>query len=82
MHSARAFFSSEPAALVGALWIILWTVVAATSTLWRPDPTQYANDQHLEWSMLDPGASITATHPDGPPEERTFLLGTDRFGRD
>ena len=85
MQTIRAFFRSEPTALIGAAWILLWTVIAATSTLWRPDPTLHANDQHLEWSMLEPGTSVNLD-ADGIAENtlsnRTFWLGTDRFGRD
>ena len=82
MQAIRAFFRSEPTALLGAAWIALWTIMATTSTLWRPDPTPHANDQHLEWSMLSPGESVEAFLPTGLSVQRTFLLGTDRFGRD
>ena len=84
MQAVRAFFRSEPTALIGAAWIFFWALTACTSTLWRPDPSLYANDQHLEWSMLPPGATVTLdpaslqTHL----TEQTFVLGTDRFGRD
>lgn len=85
MLTVRAFFRHEPTALLGAVWILLWTAVALTSTLWRPDPTPNANDQHLEWSLLPPGAEINLD-ADGVAENtlatRTFWLGTDRFGRD
>ncbi|MDA9864563.1 ABC transporter permease subunit, partial [Flavobacteriales bacterium] len=82
MQAIRAFFRSEPTAFLGAAWIALWTIVATTSTLWRPDPTPHANDQHLEWSMLSPGESVEVFLPTGLSVQRTFLLGTDRFGRD
>lgn len=83
MHGLRAFFRAEPTALAGASWILLWTGIALTSSLWRPDPAPHANTQHLEWSMQGPGSSMTVVNPlDGVPEQRTFLLGTDRFGRD
>lgn len=85
MLTVRAFFRHEPTALLGAVWILLWTAVALTSTLWRPDPTPNANDQHLEWSLLPPGAEVNLD-ADGVAENtlatRTFWLGTDRFGRD
>ena len=82
MQAIRAFFRSEPTALLGAAWILLWTIVASTGHMWRPDPTQHANDQHLEWSMMPPGASVQMALPDGQNTQRTFVLGTDRFGRD
>jgi peptide/nickel transport system permease protein len=82
--SVRAFFRSEPTAFIGAAWICLWALTAITSTHWRPDPTQYANDQHLEWSMLPPGATVALEQAPPQPSltEQTFILGTDRFGRD
>ena len=73
----QSFFRSEPTALFGAGWIVLWAGIALTSTLWRPDPTPNANAQHLEWAMLDPGATVEEAG-----DTRHFALGTDRFGRD
>lgn len=73
----QSFFRSEPTALFGAGWIVLWAFIALTSTLWRPDPTPNANAQHLEWAMLDPGATVEEAG-----DTHQFALGTDRFGRD
>ena len=73
----QSFFRSEPTALFGAGWVVLWAGIALTSTLWRPDPTPNANAQHLEWAMLDPGATVEEAG-----DTRHFALGTDRFGRD
>ena len=73
----QSFFRSEPTALFGAGWIVLWAFIALTSTLWRPDPTPNANAQHLEWAMLDPGAAVEEAG-----DTHQFALGTDRFGRD
>ena len=83
MQGIRAFFQAEPTALAGTLWILLWALIALTSTLWRPDPSRHANEHHLEWSMLVPGATVEV--PDvhaATLHKRTFILGTDRFGRD
>lgn len=77
MQALRSFFRSEPTALFGAGWIVLWAFIALTSTLWRPDPTPNANAQHLEWAMLDPGATVEEAG-----DTHQFALGTDRFGRD
>ncbi len=82
MQTFRAFFRTEPTALMGATWIVLWTIIATTSAMWRPDPTRHANDQHLEWSMLAPGTAVDTVTPEGLPDQKTFVLGTDRFGRD
>jgi ABC-type dipeptide/oligopeptide/nickel transport system permease subunit len=80
------FFKREPSALLGAVWILLWSVVAITSSFWRPDPTRFANGQNLEWSMLSPGSTVnvSVSSPKGVTitEKKTFWLGTDRFGRD
>ncbi len=85
MQLVYAFFRREPAALLGAAWILLWTAIALTSVLWRPDPSPNANNQHLEWSMLAPGTTVSLD-ADGIAEKtlatRTFWFGTDRFGRD
>ena len=85
MQQVIPFFRREPTALLGALWILLWTAVALTSSLWRPDPSLYANDQHLEWAMLDPGTTINLDAEGVAANTlptRTFWLGTDKFGRD
>lgn len=85
MQTAWVFFRKEPTALIGAVWIAVWTVIATSSGLWRPDPTPNANDQHLEWSMLAPGTTVTidgAGVAENTIPTRTFWLGTDRFGRD
>ena len=82
MHSLRAFFRSEPTAFLGVAWILVWTVIATTSTMWRPDPSRHANEQHLEWSMLKPGTTVIESAQKGTTGQRTFILGTDRFGRD
>ena len=85
MLTVLTFFRREPTALLGALCIALWAFVALTSSVWRPDPSLFANTQNLDWSMLPPGATVHLD-ADGVPENtiatRTFLLGTDRFGRD
>lgn len=86
MQAVFLFFKREPSALLGAVWILLWSVVAITSSFWRPDPTRFANGQNLEWSMLSPGSTVnvSVSSPKGVTitEKKTFWLGTDRFGRD
>lgn len=73
-----AQFRRQRAALVGGGWIALLAIVALAGPLLRPDPTRHANDQHLEWALLPPGAQVDT--PDGG--TKMFLLGTDRYGRD
>ena len=57
--------------------ITLWIIVAIAGPLLRPDPTPFANDQFLEFSMLSPGAEVERA--DG---SFKYLLGSDRYGRD
>ncbi len=64
-------------ATVGLSWISLWIIIAVAGPLLRPDPTPFANDQYLEFSMLSPGAEVERA--DG---SFTYLLGSDRYGRD
>jgi len=64
-------------ATVGLIWISLWIIVAIAGPLLRPDPTPFANDQFLEFSMLSPGSEVERA--DG---SFTYLLGSDRYGRD
>ena len=64
-------------ATVGLIWISLWIIVAIAGPLFRPDPSPFANDQFLEFSMLSPGAEVERA--DG---SFTYLLGSDRYGRD
>ena len=68
---------SNKLATTGGLWIALWIVVAVAGPLFRPDPTPNANDQHLEYSLLQPGTEVQI---DG--KSFTYHLGSDRYGRD
>ena len=69
--------SSNKLAFIGGVWILLWVFIAIAGPLLRPDPSEHANNQHLELSLLAPGTEATI---DG--ETFTFLLGSDRYGRD
>ena len=64
-------------ALIGGIWIMLWVSIAIAGPILRPDPSENANNQHLDLSLLPPGTEVTV---DG--ESFTFLLGSDRYGRD
>ena len=64
-------------ATVGLIWISLWIIIAVAGPLLRPDPTPFANDQYLEFSMLPPGAEVERAD-----DSFTYLLGSDRYGRD
>ena len=56
---------------------MLWVSIAIAGPILRPDPSENANNQHLDLSLLPPGTEVTV---DG--ESFTFLLGSDRYGRD
>ncbi len=64
-------------ATIGLIWISLWIIIAVAGPLLRPDPTPFANDQYLEFSMLPPGAEVERAD-----DSFTYLLGSDRYGRD
>lgn len=82
MRALWTFLRSEPPALLGSMWIGLWVLVAMLGPVIRPDPTPYANDQHLELAHLAPGATAEVMAFDGTTTTRRYWLGTDRFGRD
>ena len=68
---------SNKLALIGGTWIMLWVSIAIAGPILRPDPSENANNQHLDLSLLPPGTEVNV---DG--ESFTFLLGSDRYGRD
>ena len=68
---------SNKLATIGGLWIAFWIVIAISGPLLRPDPTPNANNQHLEYSLLQPGTEVQI---DGI--AFTYHLGSDRYGRD
>ena len=74
---AQKFLASK-LSVFGAFWISLWVVIALAGPLLRPDPTPNANDQFLEFSLLEPGTEVIK--PNG--EQFTYYLGSDRYGRD
>lgn len=82
MRALWTFFRSEPPALLGSLWIGMWILIALLGPSIRPDPTPYANDQHLELAHLKPGTTAHFTADNGQQITRKYWLGTDRFGRD
>ena len=71
-------FLSHTMAAVGAVWILLWLIVALVGSPLRPDPSPMANDQHLDRGLLSPGAEWQ----DDAGHTHTAWLGTDRYGRD
>ena len=77
LRPVNAFLSHKMAA-VGAVWILLWLIVAMVGSPLRPDPSPMANDQHLDRGLLSPGAEWQ----DDAGHTHTAWLGTDRYGRD
>ena len=77
LRPVNAFLSHKMAA-VGAVWILLWLIVALVGSPLRPDPSPMANDQQLDRGLLSPGADWQ----DDAGHIHTAWLGTDRYGRD
>ena len=77
LRPVNAFLSHKMAA-VGAVWILIWLIVALVGSPLRPDPTPMANDQQLDRGLLSPGADWQ----DDAGHTHTAWLGTDRYGRD
>ena len=77
LRPVNAFLSHTMAA-VGAVWILLWLIVALVGSPLRPDPSPMANDQQLDRGLLSPGADWQ----DDAGHIHTAWLGTDRYGRD
>ncbi|PCJ82723.1 MAG: peptide transporter [Bacteroidetes bacterium] len=73
----KSFIKSNKLATIGGLWVMIWIIIAIAGPVLRPDSTPNANNQHLELSLLVPGTTVDI---DG--ESFTFLLGSDRYGRD
>ena len=63
---------------LGAIWILLWVIVALVGSPIRPDASEHANAQHLEHGLLSPGS----VWKDDAGVAHTAWLGTDQFGRD
>ena len=76
--SFKQKFLASKLSVIGAIWIAIWVFIAVSGPLLRPDPTPYANDQFLEFSLIGPGSEVIK--PNG--EEFTYWLGSDRYGRD
>ena len=77
LRPVNAFLSHKMAA-VGAVWILLWLIVALVGSPLRPDPSPMANNQQLDRGLLSPGADWQ----DDAGHIHTAWLGTDRYGRD
>ncbi|MDE0978524.1 MAG: ABC transporter permease [Flavobacteriales bacterium] len=77
LPAIQPFLRHRPATL-GALWIACLVVIAVGGASLRPDSTPHANMQHLEWALLSPGTNME--HSNGTIQ--SFVLGTDRYGRD
>ena len=69
--------SKNTFAIIGSAWIILWVVIAIAGSVLRPDSSPNANDQHLEYSLVDPGTTVEFENG----ETFTYHLGSDRYGR-
>ena len=91
-HALKAFwgkFSQDKWAIMGLSFIALLFLVSLLGSFIRPDKTENANDQQIQWAKLPPMSKVNfdwdedgERNLDGKMQEKTFILGTDRLGRD
>ena len=82
-------FSHDKWAITGLSFIALLFLVSLLGSFIRPDKTENANDQQIQWAKLPPMSKVNfdwdehgERNLDGKMQEKTFILGTDRLGRD
>lgn len=82
-------FSQDKWAITGLSFIALLFLVSLLGGFIRPDKTENANDQQIHWAKLPPMSKVHfdwdesgERNLEGQTEEKLFLLGTDRLGRD
>lgn len=82
-------FSQDKWAVTGLSFIALLFLVSVLGSFIRPDKTENANDQQIQWAKLPPMSKVHfdwakdgERNLDGKMQEITFILGTDRLGRD
>ncbi len=82
-------FSQDKWALAGLYFIALLFVVSLLGPFIRPDKSENANDQQIQWAKLPPVSKVYydwdeqgERNLEGQSQQKTFLLGTDRLGRD
>jgi peptide/nickel transport system permease protein len=82
-------FSQDKWALAGLYFIALLFVVSLLGPFIRPDKSENANDQQIQWAKLPPMSKVYydwdeqgERNLEGRSQQKTFLLGTDRLGRD
>ena len=82
-------FSQDKWALAGLYFIALLFVVGLLGPFIRPDKSENANDQQIQWAKLPPMSKVYydwdeqgERNLEGQSKQKTFLLGTDRLGRD
>ncbi len=74
-------FRKNPLGLFGAALVVLITCVAIAGPALVPDRSPNANEMNLKLAAQKPGFKAELESDHGV-VSRTFLLGTDRFGRD
>jgi peptide/nickel transport system permease protein len=82
-------FSQDNWAVGGLFFITILFLVSILGSIIRPDASENANDQQIQWAKLPP---MTQVHfginnngerdLTGSNSQKTFILGTDRLGRD
>ncbi len=82
-------FSQDKWAITGLSFIALLFLISLLGSFIRPDKTENANDQQIQWAKLPAMSKVNfdwnedgERNLDGKMQEKTFILGTDRLGRD
>ena len=82
-------FSHDKWAITGLSFIALLFLISLLGSFIRPDKTENANDQQIQWAKLPLMSKVHfdwdeggERNVEGQTEEKLFLLGTDRLGRD
>jgi len=82
-------FAQDKWALAGLYFIATLFLISLLGASIRPDGSENANDQQIQWAKLSPLSTVHFDsdfrgnrNVDGHSEQRFFLLGTDRLGRD
>jgi peptide/nickel transport system permease protein len=79
-------YQQDSLAVIGLIVILIFIAIALLGPLIRPDRSENANQQNIALAQLQPLSTATIDITDSlgntHQETRTFILGTDRLGRD
>ena len=79
-------YQQDSLAVIGLIVILIFVIISLLGPLIRPDSSENANQQNIALAQLQPFSTATIEKTDDQgntyQENRTFILGTDRLGRD